>query len=271
MSGHVEQQLRAELGRLERLLAHAGFLLGEVRVIDEGTWGRLDALVEGTNLAGKIQIHLGKKGRVSIVPQGSAAVAIAAAIGAHDGSAVSPNPPRPIETPRATCVSPPTPAIRASTGRPSTTRASRVRGRAGELVVDCSKFGGSLIGPTEWRGVVYTDEAAWREIFHSPVYARGHNNLGEFLAIIDACRRIERGELTCATLLSDSKTALSWFRTGKIKTTIDVESDCDAGFATEVRDAREWLNTADRPKWFGMMSRWDTSERGENPADFGRK
>ena len=103
------------------------------------------------------------------------------------------------------------------------------------------------------------------------LYERGHNNLGEFLAIIDACQRLERGDLKCATLWSDSKTALSWFRTGKIRTTIDVDGQCDSAFAAAVNDARKWLESANRPKWFAMMSRWDTSARGENPADFGRK
>ena len=66
MSTGVDEQLRNELARIERPLAHAGFLIGEVRVVDEGSWGRLDAVVEGCNIAGKIQIHLGKKGRKSM-------------------------------------------------------------------------------------------------------------------------------------------------------------------------------------------------------------
>jgi ribonuclease HI len=116
-----------------------------------------------------------------------------------------------------------------------------------------------------------TVTGGWQDVFHSPLYERGHNNLGEFLAIIDACQRLERGELKCATLWSDSKTALSWFRTGKIRTTIDVDGQCDSAFAAAVKDARKWLESANRTTWFAMMSRWDTSARGENPADFGRK
>ena len=281
MSTGVDEQLRNELARIERPLAHAGFLIGEVRVVDEGSWGRLDAIVEGCNIAGKIQIHLGKKGRISIVPQGNAARAIAMVLEGTGGDVTAPNPSRP--TPLQTSN---TQTIHTQTGtkphvltrtadglskpKPATRRTS-VRGNPGELVVDCSKFGGSLIGPTEWRGVLFSSTGEWQDVFHSPLYERGHNTLGEFLAIIDACQRLERGELKCATLWSDSKTALSWFRTGKIRTTIDVDGQCDSAFAAAVNDARKWLESANRPKWFAMMSRWDTSARGENPADFGRK
>jgi ribonuclease HI len=118
---------------------------------------------------------------------------------------------------------------------------------------------------------LFSSTGEWQDVFHSPLYERGHNNLGEFLAIIDACQRLERGDLKCATLWSDSKTALSWFRTGKIRTTIDVDGQCDSAFAAAVNDARKWLESANRTTWFAMMSRWDTSARGENPADFGRK
>ena len=281
MSTGVDEQLRNELARIERPLAHAGFLIGEVRVVDEGSWGRLDAIVEGCNIAGKIQIHLGKKGRISIVPQGNAARAIAVVLEGTGGDVTAPNPsrPTPLQTSNTQSSSAQTganpPALRRtvdglSKPKPATRRTS-VRGNPGELVVDCSKFGGSLIGPTEWRGVSYTTTGEWQDVFHSPLYERGHNNLGEFLAIIDACQRLERGDLKCATLWSDSKTALSWFRTGKIRTTIDVDGQCDSAFAAAVNDARKWLESANRPKWFAMMSRWDTSARGENPADFGRK
>lgn len=94
MSTGVDEQLRNELARIERPLAHAGFLIGEVRVVDEGSWGRLDAVVEGCNIAGKIQIHLGKKGRISIVPQGNAARAIAVVLEGTGGDVTAPNPSR---------------------------------------------------------------------------------------------------------------------------------------------------------------------------------
>jgi len=259
VTGRISGELKAELARIEAPLAMAGFLIGEVHVVDEGSWGRLDALIEGTESSGKLQIHLGKKGRVSIVPQGCAALAIARVLAdaGHETTAPNPARTRPGESSEPTRAAP--------------LRRPKVAGKPGEFVVDCSKFGGALIGPTEWRGVVFTDSGDWREVFRSALYPKGHNNLGEFLAIVDACRRLERGEQKCAVLLSDSKTALSWFRNGKMKTTIDIDGACDRAFAAAVSDARDWLKAADRPKWCAMMARWDTSVRGENPADFGRK
>lgn len=279
--GAVESQLRAALARLERPLAQAGFLVAQVRVHDEGSWGRLDATLEGTALSGKIQVHLNKKGQFSIVPQGNAAHSIGKAIDGGEFAVTAASvPPVRVAAPTRASSSPPTlsratateaSASRATASTSQPLRTSTVRGRAGELVVDCSKYGKSLIGPTEWRGVLHMGVDGWREVFHSPLYARGHNNLGEFLAIIDGCQRIESGECVCETLSSDSKTALSWFRTGILKTTIDVENDCDPSFAAAVHDARQWLARADRGAWMKRFSRWDVSVRGENPADFGRK
>lgn len=272
-AGEVETRLRAALTRLERPLAHSGFLVGDVRVVDEGTWGRLDAILEGTALSGKVQVHLNKKGEIRIVPQGNAAYSIARAIEGC-GIAVTAATPAPVRAAKATAPASPGPTTLQRCAAASQTvqrPASRVRGVVGELVVDCSKYGKSLIGPTEWRGVLHMGADGWREVFHSPVYARGHNNLGEFLAIIDGCQRIESGECKCNSLWSDSKTALSWFRTGIIKTTLDIDTAFDPEFLAAIRAAQRWLATADRPKWMKLFTRWDVSERGENPADFGRK
>ena len=252
-SGAVERALRGEIARIERALAQGGFLLGEISVVDEGSWGRLDAVLEGTEHSGKLQIHLNSKGLVRIVPQGSAARSIAQALesaGIDCAAAAHRDAPR-----------------ESSTVAPA---APLARGVDGELVVDCSKFGRSLIGPTEWRGMLHQG-GAWREVFHSPRFERGHNNLGEFLAIVDACRRIERGAIACLALLSDSRTAISWFTKGHIRTSIPVDEACDPIFAQELSSARQWLAACDRVRWSRLLSHWSVKVRGENPADFGRK
>ncbi len=254
--------------RLERPLAQAGFLIGDVRVLDQGAWGRLDAALEGTALSGKLQVHLNKKGDISIVPQGNAAYSIRKALESEPITlAPTASPPLTASNARS-LVAREISSARSQSAQPTR---STARGMPGELVVDCSKYGKSLIGPTEWRGVVHSASHGWREVFHSPLYERGHNNLGEFLAIIDACTRIERREIECASLWSDSKTALSWFRTGIIKTTLDVEAVCDPLFVEAVRQAQQWLEQSDRRAWMKLFSRWDVTVRGENPADFGRK
>ena len=260
VTGRVARDLREALGPLTKPLADAGFLVTGVHVVDEGTWGRLDATLEGSQTLGKLQIHLNKKGKLSIVPQGSGAPAIARALGLvasaspMSGSARS----RP-DTERATAT------VRAA---PST---SRAKGNPGELVVDCSKFGQSLIGPTEWRGMLCEASGKWREVFHSPMFERGHNNLGEFLAIVDGCQRIERGEIVCTSLWSDSKTAISWLTKGKIKSKIDIQASCDGAFAAAVAEALAWIERTDRSRWTTLLHWWQVGRRGENPADFGRK
>ncbi len=250
MSSRVETTLRAALDALERSLAAKGFLITARHLVDEGTWGRLDATLEGTDCGGKLQVHLNKKGAISIVPQGPAATTIAAALGQADPT-------------RRVAIAP----SRSAGGPP----VSRAQGRLGEFVVDCSKFGQHLIGPTEWRGMLCTGPTEWTEAFHSPRYERGHNNLGEFLAIVDACRLVEAGKVRCSTIWSDSRTAISWFTNGLIKSTIDVESACDPAFARTVREAVAWLEGPTRDRFTGMLSQWVVAARGENPADFGRK
>ena len=143
---------------------------------------------------------------------------------------------------------------------------------AGEaIVVDCSKFGARLIGPTEWRGMQRNAGGGWTEIFRSARHARGHNNLGEFLAIVDALKRLDAGELEGREVFSDSRTAISWVTKGIIKTTLDVDGDCDPGFAALVREARAWITTPACARWRRVVRLWDTPVVGENPADFGRK
>jgi ribonuclease HI len=111
----------------------------------------------------------------------------------------------------------------------------------------------------------------WTEIFRSACHARGHNNLGEFLAIVDALRRLDAGELEAREVFSDSRTAISWVTKGTIKTTLDVDGDCDPGFAALVREARAWITTPACARWRRVVRLWDTPVVGENPADFGRK
>lgn len=280
--GPVERRLREELARLEADLASGGFLVSAVDVVDEGNWGRLDAAVEGQSSGGKIQIHLSSKGSVSVVPQGAAAAGIARALGLPvRAQAAAPNAAR----------SPPVRAAvagasRASSGAGAPTGTGSGAGHSpsaaactpsappdphAPVIVDCSKFGRSLIGPTEWRGVQRSASGGFVEVFHSGRYARGHNNLGEFLAIVDACERIADGRLACSGIRSDSRTAISWFTKRVVKTTLDVDAVCDPEFAAAVRRAQAWLASPARQACTVRLTLWDTKREGENPADFGRK
>lgn len=258
--GHVSRRLREELAQREASLASGGFLVTAVDVVDEGRWGRLDAALEGQSGSGKLQIHLSSKGSISVVPQGAAAAGIAQAIGVPSPAA------------RAVPASK-SPAVRAPASRttqPAPSPAGPPDPRA-PVIVDCSKFGKHLIGPTEWRGVQPSAGGAFVEVFHSARYARGHNNLGELLAIVDACERIADGRLACSGIRSDSRTAISWFTKRVIKTTLDVDAVCDPEFAAAVRRAQAWLASPARQACTVRLTLWDTKREGENPADFGRK
>jgi ribonuclease HI len=295
------------LARARALLEPQGFLFGTPRLLDEGTWGRYDIAIDPPDgRASKLQVHVNGKGRTSVVPQGPAATAMRVILEGGSTDAAPPSGGSPAPTMRALPLtraareaggatvgpssggprsaandgprSASTPARAADDGSrrpdggPSTTTGPAGPAVAGaSLVVDCSKFGARLIGPTEWRGMQRNAAGGWTEVFRSARHDRGHNNLGEFLAIIEALRRIESGTLAASELFSDSRTAISWVTKGIVKTTLDVDGDCDPGFAALVRDARVWITTPACARLRRIVRLWDTPVVGENPADFGRK
>ncbi len=251
---------RAQLERLEAAIVEAttrieaaGLFVMRKSILDEGTWGRADLEVSnevtsGADRLGKVQVHLNSKGRISVVPQGALAKRLAEVLGQPVGSRAAP-----VVT---TSSLPDSPA------------------QAGDLVVDCSKFGQRLIGPTEWRGMIRQPDGQWKECFHSPRFERGHNNLGEFLALVEALGRCARSEFSPRSIWSDSVTAISWLTKGALKTTINFREDCDSSFAAAVASAESWLESPQRQALLSRGARvrlWETARFGENPADFGRK
>ena len=293
------------LARARALLEPHGFLFGTPRLLDEGSWGRYDIAIDPPDgRASKLQVHVNGKGRTSVVPQGPAATAMRVVLegGSTDARATSAGAPAPtmralpltraareaggISDPsgdrRAAANDEPRPAsrpLRVSSGEsrrpdggpPTTTGPAGPAVAGASLVVDCSKFGARLIGPTEWRGMQRNAAGGWTEVFRSARHDRGHNNLGEFLAIVEALRMIESGSLVASELFSDSRTAISWVTKGIVKTTLDVDGDCDAGFAALVCEARAWISTPACARLRRIVRLWDTPVVGENPADFGRK
>lgn len=249
------ERLEAEIADASARIEAAGLFVMRRSILDEGTWGRADIEVSteassGRDLLGKVQVHLNSKGRISVVPQGALAKRLAEVLGQPVGSRTAP-------------------VVAASSSSASTSPA-----KTGDLVVDCSKFGQRLIGPTEWRGMIRQPDGRWKECFHSPRFERGHNNLGEFLALVEALNRCARGEFTPKSIWSDSRTAISWLTKGAVKTKIDIRGDCDGSFAAAVASAQSWLESPQREAILARGPRvqlWDTPRFGENPADFGRK
>ena len=135
------------------------------------------------------------------------------------------------------------------------------------LCVDASCIGNP--GNMEYRAV---DLHTRKEIFRSPVYSMGTNNLWEFLAIYDAIRYIEKKNKTKTPskyecIFSDSETAIARIKSKKIKTTL-VYTNETKDLLMKVQEAATRLKTHnfDIP-----IRKRETEIRWEIPADFDRK
>lgn len=119
-------------------------------------------------------------------------------------------------------------------------------------------------GPVEYQGV---SVGTGQQIFHYGPLEGGSNNIGEYLAIIHAAAMLAaRGDRT-TPIYTDSRTALSWIRNRRSKTTVVAETQ-NATLMDVLARADRWLATHNIPN---PILKWDTERWGEIPADFGRK
>ena len=118
-------------------------------------------------------------------------------------------------------------------------------------------------GPVEWRGV---EIETGKQIFKSALYPDGTNNIGEFLAIVQALAWLKEKNLSLP-IYSDSENAILWVKARKCRTKMERTSRNAELFALIAR-AETWLaeNAFDT-----KILKWDTRAWGEIPADFGRK
>lgn len=117
-------------------------------------------------------------------------------------------------------------------------------------------------GQMEYRGVYV---GSGMQIFHfGPMY--GTNNIGEFLAIVHALALLgQKGNEM--PIYSDSHNALLWVKQKKCKTKLPREARTEELFKLIDR-AELWLCTH---TYKNRLMKWETSQWGEIPADFGRK
>lgn len=117
-------------------------------------------------------------------------------------------------------------------------------------------------GPMEYRGIyLRTGE----QIFHfGPIY--GTNNIGEFLAIVHALALLKQKGLSMP-VYSDSRNAISWVKQKKCKTKLERTALTEEVFQM-IERAESWLKNNSLKI---EIIKWNTSEWGEVPADFGRK
>lgn len=118
-------------------------------------------------------------------------------------------------------------------------------------------------GLMEYQGVhTHTKEP----IFHQGPFKDGTNNIGEFLALVHALALFKKMNKN-PIIYTDSKTAMSWVRNKKVKTTLKKSSQ-NAELFDMVDRAIKWLKTN---TYSNQIIKWDTKNWGEIPADFGRK
>jgi ribonuclease HI len=128
-------------------------------------------------------------------------------------------------------------------------------------VVDAACSGSP--GRLEWRGLHL---ASGKRLFHEGPFERGTNNIGEFLAIVQALQMLEQKGLDLP-VYSDSGTAIAWVRRNICNTSLKKDGRNRALF-TLISQAEGWLR--DHPAR-AVVLKWDTRVWGEIPADFNRK
>lgn len=118
-------------------------------------------------------------------------------------------------------------------------------------------------GKMEYRGV-FVDTGT--ELFKSPVFEGGTNNIGEFLAIVHCLAWQQKNKLNYP-IYSDSVNGQKWVSEGLCRTKL-VETQKNKYLFEVIRRAEKWLhdNTFRVP-----IMKWRTEIWGEIPADFGRK
>jgi ribonuclease HI len=145
---------------------------------------------------------------------------------------------------------------------PSVKKVSKANIIQESLSVDAACSGNP--GDMEYRGV-YTRTG--QQIFHQGPFPEGTNNIGEFLALVHALAMLKKENKPTTPIYSDSKTAISWVKNKKVKTTLE-KTPRNARIFDMIDRALLWLegNTYKNP-----IIKWETEDWGEIPADFGRK
>lgn len=129
------------------------------------------------------------------------------------------------------------------------------------LAVDAACSGNP--GDMEYRGV-YT--ATGQEIFHVGPLSQGTNNIGEFLALVHGLALLQQ-KGSNLPIYSDSRNAILWVKKKKCKTLLE-RTPLNEPIFDLIERAEKWLDTH---AYTTPILKWETSEWGEIPADFGRK
>ena len=129
------------------------------------------------------------------------------------------------------------------------------------LAVDAACSGNP--GDMEYRGV-YVETGL--ELFRVGPMKQGTNNIGEFLALVHGLAYFKKNGCKMP-IYTDSHNAMLWVEQKKCKTKL-VRTAVNEPIFNLIERAEKWLreNTCST-----QILKWNTSEWGEIPADFGRK
>ena len=131
-------------------------------------------------------------------------------------------------------------------------------------------------GKMEYQGVFVdmgTQPPTTTQLFKSPVFENGTNNIGEFLAIVHALAW-QKQKRVFFPVYSDSVNAQKWVREKKCRTKLQ-PNDKNAYLFELVGRAEKWLR--ENEDWMRQNAnqipvlKWKTDIWGEIPADYGRK
>lgn len=119
-------------------------------------------------------------------------------------------------------------------------------------------------GIMEYQGV---ETMSKKHLFHQGPFKDGTNNIGEFLALVHALALLKKHNNEHTAIYTDSKTAMSWVKNKKAKTTLANTKHNGIIFELITR-AELWLKNN---TFKNKILKWNTESWGEIPADFGRK
>ena len=121
-------------------------------------------------------------------------------------------------------------------------------------------------GPVEYRGVIVS---TGQEIFNYGPLDWWSVNIAEFLAIVEWIKRLLNQKIY-NTLYSDSKIAIWWMKKGAINTTI-IKNQNNTILFEIIHESIQWLKLNSNRSNHITLSKRPTGQRGQIPADFGRK
>jgi ribonuclease HI len=128
-------------------------------------------------------------------------------------------------------------------------------------------------GSPGWLEYRVVETETGQQLLREGPLAEGTNNVGEFLAIVEALRWLRRHRLDWP-IYSDSENAISWVRARRCNTKLKRTAANRRLFemiGRAVADLPTLLDETAGATGGPLILKWETKSWGENPADFGRK